>query len=93
MHEPPLSLGITFRGRVSPPPATMPTAGTTQGLESKHIPKGRVGQGSLETGHSLCNITAAPPAPQGARQHMPARCFTFWEERRRGSEVKVTSDS
>lgn len=93
MHEPPLFLGITFRSRVSPPPATMPRAGTAPGLQSKHVPKGRVGQGSLETSHSLCNITAAPPAPQGAREHMPARCFTFGEEGRRGSEVKVTSDS
>jgi len=30
---------------------------------------------------------------QAARQHIPARCFTFWEEGRRGSEVKVTSDA
>lgn len=91
MHGPPLFLRIAFRGRVFPPPATMPGAGTTPGLQSKHIPKGRVGQGSLETSHSLCNITAAPPAPpsrQAAHACQMLHILGGGEERFRGQGHK-----
>lgn len=91
MHGPPLFLGITFKGRVSPPPDTIPGAGTTPGLQSKHVPKGRAGQGSPETSHSLCNISAAPPAPpssQAAHACQMLHILEGGEERFRGQGHK-----